>query len=69
MMGVRLRVSPRAEKSARLTCLRASCELGSSKGEVHAIVHDLLGKRVSSLKQRGEQNLKTLHSTVMAIER
>ena len=30
------------------------------KGEVYAIVHDRLGKRVGSLKQLGEQNLKKL---------
>ena len=44
-------------------------ELGISKGEVYAIVHDRLGKRVTSLKQLGEQNLKKLYNIMMAMER
>ena len=44
-------------------------ELGISKGEVYSIVHDRLGKRVSSLKQLGEQNLKKLYNIMMAMER
>ena len=47
---------------------RAS-ELGISKGEVYAIVHDRLGKRVGSLKQLGEQNLKKLYNIIMSMHR
>lgn len=43
-------------------------ELGLSKGQVYAIVHDRLGKRVTSLKQLGERNLKTLYNIVMAMD-
>ena len=44
-------------------------ELDLSKGEVYAIVHERLGKRVGSLKQLGEQNLKKLYNIMMAVER
>ncbi len=44
-------------------------ELGISKGEVYAIAHDRLGKRVTSLKQLGERNLKTLYNVIMAMDR
>lgn len=44
-------------------------ELGIPKGELYAIVHDRLGKRVGSLKQLGDQNLKKLYNIIMAMER
>ena len=44
-------------------------ELGISKDELYAIVHDRLGKRVGSLKQLGDQNLKKLYNIIMATER
>ena len=42
-------------------------ELRLYKGQVYATVHDRLGKRVTSLKQIGERNLKMLHNIVMAL--
>ena len=42
--------------------------LGISKGEVYAIVHDRLGKRVSSVKQLGEQSFKKLNNIMMALD-
>ena len=42
--------------------------LGISKGEVYAIVHDRLGKRVSSVKQLGEQSFKKLYKIMMALD-
>jgi hypothetical protein len=42
--------------------------LNLSKGEVYNIVYTNLEKRVSSLTQLGEQNLKKLHSIIMRIK-
>ena len=47
---------------------RAS-ELDLSKGAVYSIVHDRLGKRVTSLKQLGKHNLKRLYNIMMTIDR
>ena len=41
-------------------------QLGYSKGDVYGIVYDKLGKRVSSLKQLGERNLKKLYNILMS---
>lgn len=40
-------------------------QIGISKGEVYALALNHLGKRVTSLKQLREQNLKALHGIVM----
>lgn len=42
-------------------------QVGISKGEVYALALYRLGKRVTSLKQLGEQNLKALHGIVMRL--
>ena len=42
-------------------------ELNLSKGEVYNIVYQRLGKRVSSLKQLGEQNLKKLYNIIRSM--
>ncbi|NDY74453.1 hypothetical protein DO021_21570 [Desulfobacter hydrogenophilus] len=45
-----------------------SKNLNLSKGDVYNIVYTNLDKRVSSLTQLGEQNLKKLHSIIMKLE-
>ncbi len=43
-----------------------SRQLNLSKGEVYNIVYERMEKRVSSLTQLGEQNLKKLYNIIMA---
>ena len=42
-------------------------ELGLSKGEVYALAHKRLGKRVTSLRQLGEQSLQKLYRIIMSL--
>lgn len=44
-----------------------SRELGLSKGQVYRIVMERFGKRVSSISQLGERDLKKLHRIMMSL--
>ena len=60
---------PDPEACIRVRRLARARQFGIPKREGYAIVHDRLGKRVSSLKQLGEQILKKLYNIMMAMER
>jgi len=44
-------------------------ELGFTKDQVYALSGDRLGKTITSLKQLGERNLKSLYNIIMAIHK
>ncbi len=64
------RTDNRKWKAEHFTAIYARArDLGLSKGEVYALVNERLGKRVTSLKQLGEQSLQQLYRIMMSADR